>query len=103
MSKPDNIDNDTMVGMLKKAARIVERAAKHPTFGSQGLWDISAAIKVEAARIDAVKGVDSYSDDQSAQTPIECTCLQDRYPNHHPNCPNHDAATCPSCAFASGR
>ena len=51
MMNPDNIDSETMVGMLRKAARVVERAAKHPSFGSQKLWDISADIKREALRI----------------------------------------------------
>ena len=49
--QPDDIDQETLAGMLKKAGRVVERAAKHPTFGSQELWDISAAIKGEAKRI----------------------------------------------------
>ncbi len=47
----DRIDPETLAGMLKKAARTVERAAKHPEYGSQTLWEISATIKREAARI----------------------------------------------------
>ena len=47
----DLIEPETMVGMLKKAARVIERAAKHPEYGSQALWEISAAIKEEAKRI----------------------------------------------------
>ena len=49
--KPDDIDADTLVGMLRKAGRVVERAAKHPDYGSQELWNISASIKREASRI----------------------------------------------------
>lgn len=51
MVNSDSITPDALVGMLKKASRVVERAAKHPVHGSQALWDISAAIKKEAGRI----------------------------------------------------
>jgi len=47
----DDIDAATLAGMLRKASRVVERAAKHPAYGSQRLWETSAAIKDEAKRI----------------------------------------------------
>ena len=47
----DLIEPEVIAGMLKKAGRVVERAAKHPTYGSQTLWVISASIKDEAKRI----------------------------------------------------
>ena len=47
----DMIDPEAMAGMLRKAARIVERAAKHDRYGSQALWGAVVTIKEEAARI----------------------------------------------------
>jgi len=49
--KPDPITADQMAGLLKKAGRHVERAAKHPQYGNQALWEISHRIKDETARI----------------------------------------------------
>jgi hypothetical protein len=64
----DAITADTLAGMLRKAARVVERAAKHPAFGSQRLWDTSAAIKDEAKRILEIERV-SCSDNVARGDP----------------------------------
>lgn len=64
MMEPDRIDAETLAGMMRKAARIIERAARHDTFGSQRLWDLSAGIKEEAARILSLRSERAESSDR---------------------------------------
>lgn len=60
----DAIDAFTLAGRLRKVGKMVERAAKHPKYGSQKLWDISAGIKQEAARI--LEGTESGNGEEPA-------------------------------------